>query len=92
MEIEAYMKSFFKNALEINLETIPRNSDQTICLLCEKQSKLEDLKENPVVKDHCHLTGKFRGLAHNICNLNTRKAHTSFVPTSFTFFQEMIVI
>ena len=22
------------------------------------------------VRDHCHLSGKFRGAAHNLCNLN----------------------
>ena len=43
----------------------------------------KDKKENPIVKDHCHLTGRFRGLAHNNCNLNTRKARTSFVPILF---------
>ena len=43
-------------------------------------------KENSIVKDHCHLTGKFRGLAHNNCNLNTRKAYTSFVPILFLNF------
>ena len=24
------------------------------------------------VKDHCHVTGKFRGAAHNKCNLKLR--------------------
>ena len=83
LEIEAYMKDYFKNELEINLDTIPKNLDQTTCWLCEKEFKLKDVKENPIVKDHCHLLGKFRGLAHNNCNLNARKAHTSFVPILF---------
>ena len=83
LETEGYMKTYFKNELEINLDTIPENYDQTTCWLCEKEFKPEDVKKNPVVKDHCHLTGKFRGLAHNNCNLNTRKAHTSFVPILF---------
>ena len=79
LEIESYMKTYFKNELEINLDTIPENYNQTTCWLCEKEFKPKDVKENPVVRDHCHLSGKFRGLAHNNCNLNTRKAHTSFV-------------
>ena len=83
LEIETYMKTYFKNELEIDLVTIPENDNQTTCWLCEKEFKPKDLKENPVVRDHCHLTGRFRGLAHNNCNLNTRKAHTSFVPILF---------
>ena len=86
LEIESYMKTYFKNELEINFDTIPENYDQTTCWLCEKEFKPKDLKENPIVKDYCHLTGKFRGLAHNNCNLNTRKAHTSFVPILFHAF------
>ena len=80
LEIESYMKTYFKNEIEFNLDTIPENYDQTTCWLCEKKFKPKDLKENAIVKDHCHLTGKFRGLAHNSFNLNTRKEHTSFVP------------
>ena len=83
LEIESYRKTYFKNELEINLDTIPENYDQTTCWLCEKEFKPKAVKENPVVKDHCHLTGRFRGLAHISCNLNTRKAHTSFVPILF---------
>ena len=83
LEIESYLKTYFKIELEIILDTIPENYDQTSCWLCEKEFKLKDMKENPIVKDHCHLTGRFRGLAHNNCNLNTRKAHMSFVPILF---------
>ena len=83
LEIESHMKTYFKNELEFNLDTIPENYDQTTCWLCKKEFKPKDLKENPVVKDHCHLTGRFRGLAHNKCNLNTRKAYTTFVPILF---------
>ena len=83
LEKENYMKTYFKNEREINLDTIPENYDKSTCWLCEKEFKLKDVKENPVVKDPCHLAGKFRGLAHKNCNLNTRKAHTSFVPILF---------
>ena len=71
LEKDSYMKTNFEKELEIILDTIPKNYDQTTCWLCKKEFKLKDLKENPVFKDHCHLTGKLRGLDHNSCNLNT---------------------
>ena len=67
------MKNYFENELENNLDAIPKNYDQTTCWLCEKEFNPKDVKENQIVKDHCHLTGTFRGLAHNTCNLNNTK-------------------
>ena len=34
------------------------------------------LKLYDKVKDHCHYTGKFRGAAHNICNLRYKTPKT----------------
>ena len=47
-----------------------------------KDLKKEE-KENSVVQDHFQLTGKFRGFAHNKCDLNTRNKYASFVPIFF---------
>ena len=48
---------------------------QKVCYICEKEfcadkndEKVFKLKQK--VRDHCHYTGKFRGAAHNICNLS----------------------
>ena len=35
-----------------------------VCHICEKPL------EGDAVRDHCHLTGKYLGAAHNACNLN----------------------
>ena len=45
-------------------EEIYNNSH--ICHICK-----QDLNTDKV-RDHCHITGKFRGAAHNQCNLNLR--------------------
>ena len=34
------------------------------CWICEK------LIDDEKVRDHCHITGKFRGTAHWSCNIN----------------------
>ena len=43
-------------------------NDQKVCYICEKEFDTID-KKNYKVRDHCHYTGKYRGAAHNVCNL-----------------------
>ena len=32
------------------------------------------------VKDHCHLTGKYSGPAHNRCIINVKQKQSNFIP------------
>ena len=41
------------------------HNKQKICYICKK--KIDE--KNYKVRDHCHYTRKYRGAAHNICNL-----------------------
>ena len=41
------------------------HNEQEICYICKKEFDEKNYK----VRDHCHYTGKYRGAAHNICNL-----------------------
>ena len=43
------------------------------CHICE-----EKVEGDVKVRDHCHLTGKFRGPAHSHCNLNYKPPN--FIP------------
>ena len=53
------------------------HNKQKICYICKKEFNNNDTagpsslerKKNYKVRDHCHNTGKYRGAAHNICNL-----------------------
>ena len=38
-----------------------------ICWFCDKE-----ILDNKV-RDHCHLTGKYRGPAHYYCNINVKQ-------------------
>ena len=38
------------------------------CWICQKKLNIQDR-----VRDHCHYTGRYRGAAHNICNLKYSK-------------------
>ena len=38
---------------------------------------------NVIKLDHCHLTAKYRGPAHNICNINVTQKQCKFVPLVF---------
>ena len=39
---------------------------QKVCHICRKGFNTD---ESEKVKDHCRYTGKYRGTAHDICNL-----------------------
>ena len=44
------------------------HNKQKICYTCKKKFNKNDKKQQKV-RYHCHYTGKYRGAAHNICNL-----------------------
>ena len=60
------MKKHFNKNLIMSEEEEHLFQQSNSCWICEK---LID-HENEKVKDHCHVTGKFRGSAHWSCNLN----------------------
>ena len=52
-----------------------RYNKETKCWICKGELN------NDKVRDHCHFTGRYRGAAHNKCNLNYRKP--DFTPVVF---------
>ena len=47
-----------------------RHNEQEVCYIFKKEFNADDNdKKHHKVKDHCHYTRKYRGAAHNICNL-----------------------
>ena len=72
-----HQEKLIMDILETNKPMILTNVEEsrfqasTICHICEKPFSLSEEK----VRDHAHLTGKFLGAAHKVCNLNrqTRK-------------------
>ena len=59
------MKKHFNKNLVMSEEEEEFQSSNT-CWICEKRIDDDDEK----VRDHCHITGKFRGAAHWSCNTN----------------------
>ena len=70
------MKKHFNKNLIMSEEEEQFQSSNT-CWICEKLIDDDDEK----VRDHCHVTGKFRGAAHWSCNINLQL--TKKVPVIF---------
>ena len=63
-----------KEMIPLTNKEIKSYEKQKVCYICEKKfcddkNKKSEYELYHKVRDHCHYTGKFRGAAHNICNL-----------------------
>ena len=54
--------------------------NNNICRTCQKNIEYDK------VRDHCHLTGDYRGLSHNNCNNNVTQDQSKFIPFMFHIF------
>ena len=71
-----YFKNTNKDIIMTNVD-VEDYKNNNICRFCEK----EILSDK--VRDHCHLTGKYRGPAHNTCNINVTQKQSNFIPFIF---------
>ena len=69
--------NFSKKMEPLTTEELRKFLQAEICWICQKKFKKDEKK----VRDHDHFTGKFRGAAHNQCNLQFKKPQ--FTPVIF---------
>ena len=60
------VKEYFNKYLIMTTKDEEIYNNSNICHICK-----QDLNTDKV-RDHCHISGKFRGAAHNQCNLNLK--------------------
>ena len=71
------MKKHFDKNLIMTEEEEDLFQKSNSCWICKKRIDNDEEK----VRDHCHVTGKFRGTAHQNCNVNFKL--TKKVPVIF---------
>ena len=72
-----------KKEFDFSAKMIPLTKEEqyefenaSVCWICQKE-----FGESKKVREHCHFTGKYRGAAHNQCNLQFKKP--KFTPVIF---------
>ena len=60
------MRKHFNKNLIMSVEEEKRFEQRNICWICSKLIDFSDGK----VRDHCHISGKYRGAAHWSCNID----------------------
>ena len=76
IKLENQMNFWFKNTNEEIIMTEENKQDfenDNICRYCGKYI------ETDKVRDYCHLTGNYRGPAHNECNLQVKQKDSNFI-------------
>ena len=59
-------KNHFKKELAMTKEDSEDFKNSTKCWICDNDYIDKDVK----LRDHCHITGKYRGSPHRDCNIN----------------------
>ena len=62
------MKTCFNTPLKMTDDDEKKFKNATACHICDKEYTDDDIR----VRDHCHITGNYRGSAHQECNLKLR--------------------
>ena len=57
-----------KDMIPLTKKEEENHNNQNVCYIYKKEFNTND-KKNYKVRDHCHYTGKYRGVAHKMCNL-----------------------
>ena len=63
------MRENFNKPLQMTNRDEEAFRKATHCHICERKYKPDDGPDREPVRDHCHITGKYRGSAHKKCNL-----------------------
>ena len=62
------MKKHFNKPLKMTEKDEEEFQKAEKCYICEKKYTIKDIR----VRDHCHITGEFRGSSHQECNLKLK--------------------
>src|SRR6266853_2334587 len=85
LEIEEFFSKIFKDYKELDPtdEEKKQFEAEKYCRYCERRFDLykPDDTIEPKVRDHCHISGKYRGAAHESCNINAKQCN--FIPVVF---------
>ena len=65
------VKKHFNKEVIMTKEDNEDFTNSTKCWICENDCIDNDVK----VRDHCHITGKYRGSSHRDCNINPKLNH-----------------
>ena len=75
-----YEKVLYRREMVYTNEDRIKHENSSMCSICSESLTDENGKVDKV-RDHCHLTGRYRGAAHNSCNLQHRLP--KFTPVLF---------
>ena len=89
LKLENKIAFYFKETKKAIIMTQEDEEDyknNNICRICEKNI------ESDKVRDHCHLTGRYRSPSHNVCNINVKQKTVILYHLHFITSVIMIVI